>query len=254
MKEEKNDYYVEISEDSPTLTLPSEQEKISKQKLKQKRKKQKSVKYLSLIIIAIAIYLFYEPLLHLFYSYLAKNPTLYAFYLYIEAQITNLTYTGLYIFSILSTLFFLILPSEATFIYYLQATNHFVLFIIFFSLLGNVTGMLFNYFFGRILGEKIMLKLFKEKKFYKYKDAIDRKGGILLLLGNIFPGPIELIAVFYGGFKFSLKRYIYLVLIGRLVKYILLTVAYFFYWNQITFYYSLFISKITSIFSFMPFL
>ena len=250
---DKNDTYYEIDENQETmkfpkeLTLPSESEHIEKENKIKRKKKLKPYKYTFLIAVIILIYLFYNAILEVFFGFLAKNPTLYSYYLYIESQITNLTLTGLFFFSILSTLFFLILPSEATFLYYVGITDHLIIFILFFCLLGNAVGMTINYLFGRILGEKILLKLFNERSFYKYKDFIEKFGGYMIFLGNIFPGPIEFIAVFYGGFKFSYKRYIYLAMIGRLIKYILLYLAFIFYWDQITFYYNFVISFLSSL-------
>jgi membrane protein YqaA with SNARE-associated domain len=91
--------------------------------------------------------------------------------------------------------------------------------------------------FGRILGERIIMWMFSEKKFYDYKDKIDRLGGIVLFFGNILPGPIELLAVFYGGFKYDFTRYLYLTLIGRLIKFVLIFLAFFFFWDQLVLYY-----------------
>lgn len=245
---DKEDLYYEIDENQENITfpqemsLPSETEHHKKKRKAHFKKKLKPYKYTLLICIVVGIYLFYNSILELFFSFLAKNPTLYSYYLYIESQISNLTLTGLFFFSILSTLFFLILPSEATFLYYVGVTDHFIVFILLFCILGNAVGMTINYLFGRILGERILLYMFKEKNFYKYKDIIDRYGGYMIFFGNIFPGPIEFIAVFYGGFKFSYKRYIYLAMIGRLIKYLLLFTAFVFYWDQITFYYNEIIS------------
>ena len=242
------DEYYEISEEGKIqkeIQLPSEKEHIQKKKSKRIKKRLKVFKYPIIIISIILIYLFYNPILEVFFNFLAKNPTMYSYYLYIEGQISNLTLTGLFFFSILSSLFFLILPSEATFLYYIEVTNHFFLSIILFSILGNFVGMTFNYLFGRILGEKLLIKLFNEKDFFKYKNIIDKYGGYMLFFGNIFPGPIEFIAVFYGGFKFSYKRYIYLTLMGRIIKYIILTFAFFFFWNEITFYYNSIITALS---------
>ena len=235
----KKEYYVEI-EESDKLVLPSEIER--KKRLKKNKPKSKTLKWGTIFLIIALIYLFYNPILNSISAVLKANPTIYSNYLYIESQISNLTLPGLFFFSIFGTLFFLILPSEATFILYLSSTSFNVLFIVLFALVGNLLGMSFNYFFGRILGERVIQWMFK-KKFWKYKETIEKYGGYLLLFGNILPGPIELLAVFYGGFKFSYTRYLYLVFIGRLIKYILLFVAFFFFWEEIIFYYNSILGK-----------
>ena len=166
---DKIEEYYEIDENQDTLTLPkeltlpSESEHEKKQNKIRRSQKLKPYKYTVIITIIVLIYLFYNIILETFFTFLAKNPTLYSYYLYIESQITNLTLTGLFFFSILSTLFFLILPSEATFLYYVGFTDHFVGFILLFCVLGNAVGMTLNYFFGRVLGERILLKMFNEK-------------------------------------------------------------------------------------------
>lgn len=215
--------------------LPSQQPRDSP------KKKSKSLKWGVILGIILLLYIFYTPLTLLFKSFLQQNPSLYAQYLFIQGQISNLTLVGLFFFSILGTLFFLILPSEATFIYYLSNTDHFFAFIIIFALLGNLVGMSFNYLFGRVLGQKILKLFFGVNDFYKYKNGIDRFGGYLLLIGNIIPGPIEFISVFYGGFKFSFLRYLYLVGMGRLIKYCILLIAFIFFWETILYYYDGFI-------------
>lgn len=104
--------------------------------------------------------------------------------------------------------------------------------------------MIFNYLFGRIVGKNLLWLLFK-KRYWEFKAKIDRFGGIVLFLGNILPGPIELLAVFYGGFKFSFFRYVYLVFMGRLIKFILLFIAFYFFWDQLVLYYSLLLDHLT---------
>lgn len=232
------DYYVEISDDTEKLVLPSEIEHKKKIKKTKKNNEFKRFKWSIYLIIFFLLYLAYEPFMNLFFDLLKINPTIYSYYLYLEHQISNLTLTGIFFVNILGTLFFLILPSEALFIYYLSSTDYFIGFLILFSVLGNIVGMSFNYFFGRILGEKILKWWFKEKKFFEYKEKIDRYGGIILVLGNIIPGPVELLSIFFGGFKFKYGKYIYLVLIGRTIKYLLIFTAFIFFWDQILYYYT----------------
>ena len=232
------DYYVEISDESEKLTLPSE---IEHKKRSIKRKKQnefKNLKWITYFLIFILLYLSYEPLTNIFFSLIKSNPTIYSYYLFLEYQISNVTLLGIFFVNILGTLFFLILPSEALFIYYLSNTNYFIAILILFSVAGNIVGMTFNYLFGRLLGERVLKWMFKEKKFFEYKEKIDKYGGILLVFGNIIPGPIELLSVFFGGFKYKLSKYIYLVMIGRTIKYLLIFMAFIFFWDQILYYYT----------------
>ena len=167
---------------------------------------------------------------------LKLHPTIYNYYLLMESQIQNNTLKGLFFVSIFGSLFFLVLPSEALFIYYLSSTNHGAGTIMILTLIGCLIGFTINYFAGRILGERLVRILFK-KNFEKYKEKINEYGGYVLLIGAILPGPIEVLAVFFGAFKFGYIRYIYLIFIGRFIKYALLFIAFIFFWDQIMGYY-----------------
>ena len=241
---EKDSYY-QSPEDRTSIELPSQ-----KESKKKPAKKKKSLKWIVIISIIVLLYFFYTPISLWFQAFLEQNPTLHSYYLYVQGQITNLTLTGLFFFSIMGSLFFLVIPSEATFIYYLTNTDHTIFWIILIGVGGNVIGMLFNYGFGRLLGQKVLKFFFGVKEFYTYKDKIDKYGGYLLLIGNIIPGPIEFISVFYGGFKYSFPKYFYLVMMGRLIKYLLLLIAFLYFWDSILFYYEGIIIFFENLFNF----
>lgn len=252
----RRDGYFEFDESSDEATLPSQRDtRLPSQKKEAPRRREprqrpsqvrkpikktqgnkKSYKWLWIIAAVIIIYLFYTPMLKFFLGLLEANPTLYSYYLYVEAQITNETLKGLFFITILGTLFFLALPSEAVFIYFLSSTNHQIYLIILSALIGNIIGMSINYGFGRLVGQKPLKWLFK-KNFENYKEKVQKYGGWVLLIGNIIPGPIEVLAIFFGGFKFKYPVYVYLVLIGRLIKYLILLVAFIFFWESIIVYY-----------------
>jgi membrane protein YqaA with SNARE-associated domain len=222
-----------IDEEKIKIILPSE--KINKKKkIKKKIEKFFKIARWSIIIFIISfIYLFYDSIILKIFSLLKENPTIYNYYLFIEEQITNYTKLGILFLSVFGALFFLALPSEALFIYLLENVSYNLVIIIGLAILGNIIGLIINYLFGFFLGEKAIRFLFK-KNFFKYKERIDKWGGLFLFFGNIFPGPIEVLSVFYGGFKFSFKKYIYLSFMGRFIKYILLYLLYITYWDSIT--------------------
>lgn len=189
-----------------------------------------------LLIIVIIIYLVYNDVLLWFIDILKSNPTLFDWYLYIESQIQNSTYKGLILLSFLGSLFFLALPSEALFIYYISSTYKSLLLVFLIIVAGNMLGLIFNYMFGRLLGERVTGLIFR-KKLDKYQDRIDRYGGFLLFFGNILPGPIEVIVLFFGAFKYNFKKYLILCLAGRAIKYIILAILFFTFWDQLIFLY-----------------
>ncbi len=245
-------YYLEIEEEETheieeeKFELPSERESIKKGKIKNLsfnkekkyyKKSSKKLKWIIILSIAGVLYLFYDQIILFLLDILKKNPTSYKYFLYLQSQISNNTIPGLFLLSILGSIFFLVFPSEALFIYFLNTTNYFGPLIIILMIAGNLIGLLFNYFFGFILGERILRWMFKEN-FESYKNKIKLYGGYVLFFGNIFPGPIELLSVFYGGFKFNLTKYVFLAFMGRLIKYVILFIAFVFFWDQIMFYYN----------------
>jgi membrane protein YqaA with SNARE-associated domain len=242
-----NGYYLEIDDpsDEIEIILPSESQNgnirnlkrdRNKRRVQNYRKKSFSLKWPMILLFIALIYLFYEPMLGYIMEVLKSNPTIYSYYLYFESEIVNNTISGMFYTAVFGSLFFLAIPSEALFIYFLDSTSYPGVIILLLMTIGNVFGLIFNYFIGRILGERFVAKLFS-KNFDKYQDKINSSGGIILLIGNILPGPIELLTVFYGSFKFPLGQYIYLVFMGRLIKYIILFILFTFYWDSITLFY-----------------
>lgn len=227
---EKGDKLVLPSEQSSSLETPPHIENLTPSSSKPSSKK--FFIYSFLLLLIVALYFFFEHISNFFIEILRQNPTLYSYYLSIKSEIANNTLEGLSYMAIMGSIFFLMLPSEALFLYYLNSTQHFVLVILLILVVGNLVGMILNYGFGRLVGEKVTKKLFK-KLFPKYKRFVETYGKWVLIIGNIIPGPIEVLAVFYGSFKFNFKQYCIYVFIGRLIKFFLLFIAFVFFWDQI---------------------
>lgn len=225
----------------------SEIEKLHK-KSKPKRKKSpipnthiilpKNFKLYIIILLLVILYFTYNNILLFFLSMLNSNPQVYSIYLELESHIRNNTIQGLFIMAILGSIFFLSLPSEALLIYYLSSTDYNFVVIIFLMMLGNMVGFIFNYIFGLIIGERALKFLFK-KSYTKHKNFIDKYGGYFLFFGNVLPGPVETLSIFYGAFKYNFKTYLYLCFIGRLTKLIIILILYFLFWDQLLIYYEL---------------
>lgn len=238
----RDDGYIDL-EKGDKLVLPSQLDDTRVKKKKRPlspakiEKRKKYFKWTLIGLLALTVYVFYDSIVLYLMGLLKTHPTVYQYYLFIESEIKNNTIRGLLFISVLGSLFFLVLPSEAVFIYYLSQTDYNPGTIMILTILGTLIGFTFNYSFGRILGERVVRFLFK-KNFENYKEKIQKYGGYVLLVGAILPGPIEALAVFYGCFKFGYWRYIYLVFIGRFIKYSILLLAFMFFWEEIMFYYT----------------
>ncbi len=202
------------------------------------------VKLLYIFLLVFLIYFFYHKITLKIMEIFQSNPTLYNDFLYFSSQIKNSTLEGLLYISILGALFFLAIPMEAIFIYYLSSTFHGAFFIILIIVLGSLIGLSINYFLGWILGDKVLKKFFEKENYDKYKNYIDKYGGAVLVIGNIIPSPIEPLTLLYGSFNYSYKKFFILALIGRIIKYTLLFIAFYFFWDQIIFFYEELLQKI----------
>lgn len=243
-----NNYYLEIDESvrsSPESdVLPSQRSKGSsapKRKTKTQVQMPKNLNMYIIILLIIILYFTYNQIILFFLEILKANPQLYSFYLYVEAQIANTTYTGLFAMAVLGSLFFLSLPSEILFIYYLSVgKSALIVFVV--MVVGSLIGLAFNYFFGMLVGERLLKFMFK-KNFEKYRNMINKYGGYLLFFGNIFPGPIELLSLFYGAFKYNFRYYLYLSMVGRAIKFGIILILYFVFWDQLLVYYDALIAN-----------
>ena len=136
--------YIELNNDLDRFELPSQKEKrrrkVQKFKPKMTEKEKKRLKLWFIVLFILLIYLFYEPILSQLQELLKLNPAIYQRYLSIQSEIANNTVKGLFFVAIFGSVFFLTLPSEALFIYFLSSTSHSPFIIILGMLLGNLGG------------------------------------------------------------------------------------------------------------------
>ncbi|MFP4401847.1 MAG: YqaA family protein [Candidatus Nanoarchaeia archaeon] len=186
-----------------------------------------SFKLLILCFILLLLYVFHQPLVSLFYSILYQYPPLASLFSEVLREWHLKTLRGLLFIGFLSTLFFVSIPSELLFLQYVMSDNYIIL-IVLLLVIANCVAMFVNYIIGLILGRKL-LQLWLKQKFYKYEQIVNRWGGIILILGNILPSPIEFISIIYGTSKYPILKYLYFVGIARAIKYSLLLYIFTFY-------------------------
>ena len=116
--------YIELDDDLKRIELPSQREKrkrkVEKFKPTMTEKEKKRLKLWFIILFIVLIYVFYEHILSRIQDLLKLNPTIYQGYLSIHSEIAENTIKGLFFVSIFGSVFFLTLPSEALFIYFIS--------------------------------------------------------------------------------------------------------------------------------------
>jgi len=120
------------------------------------------------------------------------------------------------------------LGSEALLLYNLTTDlNVYILFIS--ATVGNTIGSIVNYYLG-LKGEKFLArkKIIKKEKVIKTKRFFDKYGGYTLLFSwvPIIGDPITIVA---GMLRYDLKKFLYLTLISKGIRYIFVIVSYYLY-------------------------
>lgn len=120
------------------------------------------------------------------------------------------------------------LGSEVLLLYNLSIDlNVYLLFLA--ATLGNSLGSILNYYLG-LRGEEFLVKkkILKEKRILKAKNIFDKYGGYSLLFSwmPIIGDPITIVA---GILHYDIKKFIYLTLLSKGMRYIFVIVSYYLY-------------------------
>ncbi|MBU1238485.1 VTT domain-containing protein [Myxococcota bacterium] len=152
---------------------------------------------------------------------LQKNRYTWTTYVHISAQISQKTLLGLFYAGFFGSLFFILIPLEAVFFYYLALPYNGILVLII-MLISSVLGLGLDYIMGRLVGESVLLR-FKGTQFEKYKRAMESYGGLIVFVSNIIPFlPVQIISVAVGATRFGLKRFMVYTFISRGVYLVML--------------------------------
>ena len=173
-------------------------------------------KLLLFILVISAVYVGYLYLQEDILKVLQMNPYVWAVFSHIIGEISKRTLTGLFYASFFGSLFFIFLPLELLFLYYLTL-GYSVPVMIALVLIGNLMGLCLDYLFGFTLGARIV-KFFFRKNFEKFHSLITKWGAIIILGGNIIPFPIQVVSVIVGSAKYSFKKFFIFTVIGVLAK------------------------------------
>ncbi len=188
-------------------------------------KRKRYLKWAFWILVAVALYFSFDwlsgQLLHL----LQQNPTVWSLYLAVEAEIESKSLLGLFYAAFFGALFFVALPVELIFIYYLGLNYYFVQ-VLTITLLGNLLGITLDYFIGWLIGPKVLQWFMKAETYHAFQRKIDKAGIFIVIVGNIIPFPIEPLTVFLGAVRYGYFRLMLFTAIGKLVKFGLLWLGY----------------------------
>lgn len=121
-------------------------------------------------------------------------------------------------------LFFLLMPVEVAYIYYLTFFPDIEMFAI--AIGTAVAAQLVDYYIGVSLSSTIINNLVGEKRILNAEKHILKYGNLTILIFNLFPLSSSVIAVAAGMLKYSFKGFIIYSTAGLVVKYVVLSMIF----------------------------
>jgi len=121
-------------------------------------------------------------------------------------------------------LFFLLMPVEVAYVYYLAFFPDMEMITIALTTAG--AAQLIDYYIGLSISTAIINNLVGEKRILKAEKHILRYGNLTIFIFNLFPLSSSVIAVAAGMLKYRFKRFIIYSMAGLVVKYVLLSLIF----------------------------
>lgn len=118
-------------------------------------------------------------------------------------------------------LFFLLMPVEMAFIYYLNWYDEITL--IWFSLVTAVVAQFADYLIGYSINNTAIIRFVSEKKILKAEGYIRKYGNFTIFIFNFLPLSSPIIALAAGVLKYSIKDLFIYSIIGLFFKYLVLS-------------------------------
>jgi membrane protein DedA with SNARE-associated domain len=118
-------------------------------------------------------------------------------------------------------LFFLLMPVEMAFIYYLSWYDKTVL--IWFAIVTAIVAQYIDYLIGFTINSQVVTRLVSEKRILRAEKYIRRYGNLTIFFFNFLPLSSPLIALAAGILKFNLRDLFIFSILGLFLKYLILS-------------------------------
>lgn len=118
-------------------------------------------------------------------------------------------------------LFFLLMPVEMAFIYYLTWYDQTTL--IWFALVTAITAQYIDYLIGCTINSRVVNRFVSEKRILRAESYIRKYGNLTIFAFNFLPLSSPIIALAAGVLRFNLKDLFIYSVIGLFLKYLLLS-------------------------------
>lgn len=136
-----------------------------------------------------------------------------------EGRTQSLASFGLIHFS--GYLFFLLMPVEMAFVYYLAFYNEMELFAM--AILTAAAAQLIDYVIGLFFSLKSLVSLVGKKRILKAENYIQKYGNLTIFVFNFLPLSSSIISLAAGLLKYRFKDFALYSMLGLLLKYLTLS-------------------------------
>lgn len=129
------------------------------------------------------------------------------------------------IINFLGYLFFLMMPIEGLFIYYLTLDFHWYTLTIL-ALITSILAQIVNYYIGSAISKKYLVYLFGRKKYEKRKEFLQKNGNWIIFLFSLSVLSSPIIVLFAGFVRCKLKDVLIFSFLGLIIKYLAIVIFY----------------------------
>ncbi len=178
----------------------------------------------------LILYVLYHWFLNNIESFLRQSTLLWSAYESVKQEVAARSLLGLLYVSFFGALFFLPLPIEGVFLFYLTVTDFSPVAIVLVALAGNLLGLVVDYAVGWLLGPRL-LRFFMD--YERFARRVNRAGGFLVVVGNIVPFPIEPLTLVLGATRYGFLRLLFYSALGKIVKLLSLLFGYEYFMTHI---------------------
>jgi membrane protein DedA with SNARE-associated domain len=180
------------------------------------RKKEPRKKFfIFMFIIALIVCIYF--LRHYILDFFRGIPFLWSIIGPIFSEVQKGSLLGLFYLTFFGSLFFISIPAELSILYYL-GLGHNPALVIIITIIGNLSGHIVDYMFGRVFGENL-INYFLKNRFDGLRGIFDKIGGGIIIVGNILPFGSEVIVIVAGSIKYNFKKFLIYSVVGMTVKY-----------------------------------
>ncbi|MFT4343922.1 MAG: YqaA family protein [Candidatus Woesearchaeota archaeon] len=165
-----------------------------------------------LFIVLICVWYYIAP--HQVERILQMHPPTFEVFSIIKLHITTPTYLGLFSIFLVGSLFFIFIPLEPLFLYFSSSLNPVLAILI--GTIGQVLGLVINYGFGRLFSKRIE----HNEKWQRTIYLMHKFGSPTLIVSAFTPLPFQLLTFAAGGLRFPFKRFVVVITITLIIKYI----------------------------------